>query len=52
MKAISMIKQMNDYVFSTIDKIRKSLFLLQEYRSSLITAAVSGQINVSQEVPK
>jgi type I restriction enzyme S subunit len=30
------------------DLIRKSLALLQEYRSSLITAAVSGQIDVSK----
>ncbi len=34
------------------DKLSSSITLLHEYRSSLITAAVSGQIDVSQEVSK
>lgn len=33
-------------------KIESSVLLLREYRSSLITSAVSGQIDVSQEVSK
>ena len=36
----------------TIKPIEKSISLLREYRSSLITAAVSGQIDVSQEIPE
>jgi type I restriction enzyme S subunit len=34
----------------TVEKIENSISLLREYRSSLITAAVSGQIDVSQKV--
>lgn len=37
---------------TTIGKLKKSCELLREYRSSLITSAVSGQTNVSQEVVK
>lgn len=51
-KTIEITKALNDSIFIGIDKIKKSLQLLQEYRSSLITAAVSGQIDVSQEVVK
>ena len=35
---------------SGINLIQRSIGLLREYRSSLITAAVSGQIDVSQGV--
>jgi type I restriction enzyme S subunit len=32
------------------DKIQHSIELLQEYRSALISAAVTGQIDVREEV--
>jgi type I restriction enzyme S subunit len=55
---ISIQKAIADYLdeeinrFNTLkEKIEKSITLLREYRFSLITAAVSGQIDVSQEIP-
>jgi len=44
-----LIQKTNEIDFA-IRKIESSIKLLQEYRSSLITAAVSGQIDVSHEV--
>ncbi len=49
---VEQIEKMNVKTFAIIDKLGESLALLQEYRSSLITATVSGQIQVAQKVEK
>lgn len=52
-KAIGNHCESSTYSISALkNRISSSLELLREYRSSLITAAVSGQIDISQEVVK
>ncbi len=41
-----------EVITNLVNKVLESISLLREYRSSLITAAVSGQIDVSQEAIK
>ncbi|MGA2545137.1 MAG: restriction endonuclease subunit S [Rectinemataceae bacterium] len=48
-KIADFIKDRTKSLDSIIETIEKSIILLREYRSSLITAAVSGQIDVSHE---
>lgn len=44
----SALKAIDDHADKSIAMLSRSISLLQEYRSSLITAAVSGQIDVSE----
>jgi type I restriction enzyme S subunit len=37
-------------IYSLIDRVNKSISLLREYRAALISAAVTGKINVTEEV--
>ena len=49
---VMQIKLYDEKQKTLVGKIRSSISMLKEFRSSLITSAVSGQINVSQEVVK
>jgi type I restriction enzyme S subunit len=49
---ISFLDKETQFIDSLKSRIEESVTLLQEYRSSLITAVVSGQIDVGQEVSK
>ena len=50
-KIASFIREETSKLDSFISKIEKSIELLKEYRSALITAAVTGKIDVREEVP-
>ncbi|NLV52556.1 MAG: restriction endonuclease subunit S, partial [Bacteroidales bacterium] len=47
----SSLEKATEKMDSFISKIEKSIELLKEYRSALITAAVTGKIDVREEVP-
>lgn len=51
-RIIAFLAKRTNQIETTIRQIKTSCELLREYRSSLITAAVSGQINIKQEVVK
>ena len=40
------IRSQNSQIYSIIDKIRGAIELVKEYRTALISAAVTGKINV------
>lgn len=50
-KIASFIREETSKLDPFISKIEKSIELLKEYRSALITAAVTGKIDVREEVP-
>jgi len=50
-KIASFIREETSKIDFFISKIEKSIELLKEYRSALITAAVTGKIDVREEVP-
>ncbi len=39
------------HIDELIEKVKKSIDLLREYRTALISAAVTGKINVREEAP-
>ncbi len=50
-RIVAYATERNHKLDSFISKIEKSIELLKEYRSALITAAVTGKIDVREEVP-
>ncbi len=50
-RVVAYVTERNYKIDSFISKIEKSIELLKEYRSALITAAVTGKIDVREEVP-
>ena len=49
-RIVSFLEQETQKIDTLIAKIEKSIELLQEYRQALITAAVTGKIDVRGEV--